>query len=120
MHRIKTLSLKKDQIKKKWVLIDATDAVLGRLAVVSANILRGKNKPHYTPNQDCGDNLIIINSDKTSYKDPSITMSINEGPPDERALFTAPDISRGSVTLSACRPMPFAISEISNGVSKFE
>ena len=61
---MKTVSLKKDQIKKKWVLIDATDAVLGRLAVVSANILRGKNKPHYTPNQDCGDNLIIINSDK--------------------------------------------------------
>ena len=57
---------------------------------------------------------------KTSYKDPSITMSINEGPPDERALFTAPDISRGSVILSECSPIPFAISEISNGVSKFE
>ena len=45
-------------------MIDATNAVLGRLAVVSANILRGKNKTTYTPNQDCGDNLIIINSDK--------------------------------------------------------
>ena len=42
---------------------DAKDAVLGRLAVFSANVLRGKNKPNYTPNQDCGDNLIIINSD---------------------------------------------------------
>ena len=59
-----TFSLKKDQIKKNWVLIDATDAVLGRLAVIAANILRGKNKTVYTPNQDCGDNLIIINSDK--------------------------------------------------------
>ena len=59
-----TFSLKKDQIKKNWVLIDATDAVLGRLAVIAANILRGKNKTIYTPNQDCGDNLIIINSDK--------------------------------------------------------
>jgi large subunit ribosomal protein L13 len=60
---MKTFSLKKEQIKKNWLLIDAKDIVLGRLAVYSANILRGKNKPSYTPNQDCGDNLIIINSD---------------------------------------------------------
>ncbi len=50
------------------MLIDAKDAVLGRLAVISANILRGKNKPEYTPNQDCGDNLIIINSDLVQLK----------------------------------------------------
>ena len=61
---MKTFSLKREQIKKKWLLIDADKAVLGRLAVISATILRGKNKPEYTPNQDCGDNLIIINSDK--------------------------------------------------------
>ena len=60
---MKTFSLKKEEIKKNWVLIDAKDAVLGRLAAYSANILRGKNKPNYTPNQDCGDNLIIINAD---------------------------------------------------------
>ena len=61
---MKTFSLKKEDIKKKWLIIDANKAVLGRLAVISANILRGKNKPEYTPNQDCGDNLIIINADK--------------------------------------------------------
>tara|TARA_Y100001960_G_C14495543_1_gene738919 strand:- start:22 stop:483 length:462 start_codon:yes stop_codon:yes gene_type:complete len=61
---MKTLSLKREEIKKEWILIDAEKAVLGRLAVISAMILRGKNKPNYTPNQDCGDNLIIINSDK--------------------------------------------------------
>ena len=61
---MKSFSIKKEAIKKQWILIDAKDAVLGRLAVISANILRGKNKPEYTPNQDCGDNLIIINSDK--------------------------------------------------------
>ena len=61
---MKTFSLKKEEIKKDWLLIDAKDAVLGRLAVFSANILRGKNKPNYTPNQDCGDNLVIINADK--------------------------------------------------------
>ena len=60
---MKTFSLKKEQIKKNWILIDAKNVVLGRLASASANILRGKNKPEYTPNQDCGDNLIIINSD---------------------------------------------------------
>ena len=60
---MKTFSLRKEDVKKKWLLIDAKDAVLGRLAVHCANILRGKNKPNYTPNQDCGDNLIIINSD---------------------------------------------------------
>ena len=61
---MKTFSLKKEDIKKNWLLIDAENAVLGRLAVISATILRGKNKPEYTPNQDCGDNLIIINADK--------------------------------------------------------
>ncbi len=66
---MKTFSLKKEDVKKKWLLIDAKDAVLGRLAVHSANILRGKNKPNYTPNQDCGDNLVIINSDHVHLKD---------------------------------------------------
>ena len=65
---MKTYSVKKSDINKKWILIDAKDAVLGRLAVISANILRGKNKPEYTPNQDCGDNLIIINSDQVQLK----------------------------------------------------
>ena len=65
---MKTFSLKKENINKKWLLIDAKNAVLGRLAVASANILRGKNKPDYTPNQDCGDNLIIINSDHIHLK----------------------------------------------------
>ena len=61
---MKTFSIKKENIKKNWLLIDAEKAVLGRLAVISATILRGKNKPEYTPNQDCGDNLIIINANK--------------------------------------------------------
>ena len=60
---MKTFSLKKEEIKKNWILIDAKDVVLGRLAAYSANVLRGKNKPDYTPNQDCGDNLIIINAE---------------------------------------------------------
>ena len=66
---MKTFSLKKEEIKKDWMLINAENLVLGRLAVFSANILRGKNKPNYTPNQDCGDNLIIINADKVHLTD---------------------------------------------------
>ena len=62
----KTYSAKPQDINHKWYLIDAEKLILGRLAVISANILRGKNKPEYTPNQDCGDNLIIINSDKVA------------------------------------------------------
>ncbi len=49
---------------KKWYIIDASDMILGRLAVEVANILRGKNKPDFTPNVDCGDYVVIINSDK--------------------------------------------------------
>ncbi|MDO5329157.1 MAG: 50S ribosomal protein L13 [Coriobacteriia bacterium] len=61
---MKTYYAKKEDIKHEWYLIDATDLVLGRLASFSANILRGKNKPEYTPHVDTGDNLIIINADK--------------------------------------------------------
>ncbi|OBU78688.1 50S ribosomal protein L13 [Mycoplasmoides gallisepticum] len=49
---------------RKWYLVDASGLVLGRLAVKAANLLRGKNKPDFTPNVDCGDYLIILNSDK--------------------------------------------------------
>ena len=60
----KTVSLKAGDIKKEWVVIDATDLVLGRLAARVALVLRGKNKPSFTPHMDCGDNVIILNADK--------------------------------------------------------
>ena len=60
----KTISVNAGTANKEWCLIDATDAVLGRLASQVAKILRGKNKPSYTPHVDCGDNVIIINADK--------------------------------------------------------
>ena len=60
----KTISATPATIEKKWVGIDATDPVLGRLCSKVALILRGKNKPDYTPNLDCGDNVIVINADK--------------------------------------------------------
>ncbi|MBD5263096.1 MAG: 50S ribosomal protein L13 [Bacteroides sp.] len=60
----RTLSVTPETINKKWVVIDATDQVLGRLCSKVAKILRGKYKPDFTPNMDCGDNVIIINADK--------------------------------------------------------
>ncbi|MDR2075016.1 MAG: 50S ribosomal protein L13 [Holosporales bacterium] len=51
-------------VQRKWLLIDADGLVLGRLAVVLANILRGKNKVCYSPNADCGDNIVVINAEK--------------------------------------------------------
>ncbi len=60
----KTLSVNKQNSSKEWVVIDATDQVLGRLASRVALMLRGKNKPNFTPNSDCGDNVIIINATK--------------------------------------------------------
>ncbi|MBM3468653.1 MAG: 50S ribosomal protein L13 [Alphaproteobacteria bacterium] len=61
---MKTFSIKPADVKKKWLLIDAQGLVLGRLAVIVANILRGKNKPEFTPHVDCGDNIVIINAEK--------------------------------------------------------
>ncbi len=52
------------QVQKRWFLIDATNITLGHLATKTATILRGKNKPTFTPHVDCGDNVVIINSDK--------------------------------------------------------
>ena len=54
-------------IEKKWHLIDADGLVVGRLASIVANILRGKHKPSFTPNIDCGDNVIIINAGKVRF-----------------------------------------------------
>ncbi|MCJ7857906.1 50S ribosomal protein L13 [Corynebacterium kalidii] len=59
-----TFHPKSGDLTRKWYVIDATDVVLGRLATHAADLLRGKGKPIYAPNVDCGDNVIIINADK--------------------------------------------------------
>ncbi|MFC0263542.1 50S ribosomal protein L13 [Fontibacter flavus] len=60
----KTVSANAATVEKNWVVVDAQSAVLGRFASEVAKILRGKNKPSYTPHVDCGDNVIVINADK--------------------------------------------------------
>ena len=59
-----TTLLKKETLERKWYVLDAAGKPLGRTAVVAANLLRGKHKADFTPNVDCGDYVIIINTDK--------------------------------------------------------
>ena len=60
----KTVSANKKTVNKQWVVVDAEGEILGRLSTKIAMIIRGKNKPEFTPNVDCGDNVIVINADK--------------------------------------------------------
>ncbi|MBQ2540964.1 MAG: uL13 family ribosomal protein, partial [Paludibacteraceae bacterium] len=59
----KTVSLNKATVDKQWVVVDAEGQILGRMCTKVAKLLRGKYKPSFTPNVDCGDNVIIINAD---------------------------------------------------------
>ncbi len=64
---MKTFTLKSAEIDKKWVLIDATGLVVGRLASIVAMRLKGKHKPSYTPHLDCGDHVIVVNAEKVVF-----------------------------------------------------
>ena len=59
--------LKGETVEKQWIVVDAQDAVVGRLASFIAMRLRGKHRPDYTPNVDCGDHVIVINADKVKF-----------------------------------------------------
>ena len=62
-----TRSIKPAEVEKNWHLIDADGLVVGRLAVIIANVLRGKHKPSFTPHVDCGDNIVVINAEKIRF-----------------------------------------------------
>jgi large subunit ribosomal protein L13 len=79
---MKTFSAKAEEITRKWYLIDAQNQVLGEVAEKAAVILRGKNKPIFTPHVDCGDYVVIINADKvrlTGKKEDQKTYSTFSG-----------------------------------------
>ena len=91
----KTVSANRATVTKEWVLVDATDVVLGRLASKVAKILRGKNKPSFTPHVDCGDNVIVINAEKiklTGNKWKGKTYIRHTGYPGGQRIMTANDI----------------------------
>jgi large subunit ribosomal protein L13 len=62
-----TASLKPAEVEKKWIVIDAENAVVGRLATFIAMRLRGKHRPDYTPHVDCGDFVVVVNADKVKF-----------------------------------------------------
>ena len=64
---MKTFVAKAGDVDKKWIVIDATGLVVGRLAVLIATRLKGKHKPSYTPHMDCGDNIIVVNAGKVVF-----------------------------------------------------
>ena len=68
-----TASLKPADVEKKWIVIDAENAVVGRLASFIANRLRGKHRPDYTPHVDCGDYVVVVNADKVKFTGKKLT-----------------------------------------------
>jgi len=73
MEIMKTHSIKQSDIKKKWVIVDAADQTLGRLATEVARVLRGKHKATFTPHLDTGDNVIVINAAKVKMTGTKLT-----------------------------------------------
>ena len=61
---LKTISANKSTVSKSWLLVDANNQILGRLASKVAKIIRGKHKTNFTPHVDCGDNVVIVNAEK--------------------------------------------------------
>ena len=90
----KTISANAATVTKEWVVIDATNEVLGRLASQIAKILRGKNKPGYTPHVDCGDYVIVVNAEKGKLSGDKLTEKVyvrHTGYPGGQRFATAQD-----------------------------
>ena len=91
----KTLSLRKEDVKKKWFLVDATDQNLGRMCSNIAKILRGKHKASFTPHVDCGDNIVVINAKKVNLsgnKWDNKTYVSHSGYPGGQKIKTAKEV----------------------------
>ena len=73
---MKTISAKKETVRRDWFVVDATDKVLGRIATEIANRLRGKHKPEYTPHVDTGDYIVVVNADKVRVTGNKVTDKI--------------------------------------------
>ena len=97
----KTVSINKKNADKQWVVVDAADQVLGRFSSKVAKLLRGKYKPSFTPHADCGDNVIVLNSDKiklTGDKWNNKTYIRHTGYPGGQRSLTANEIHEKNPT----------------------
>ena len=91
----KTVSVNKAAANKEWIVVNAEGQVLGRLSSKVAKILRGKNKPTFTPNADCGDNVIVINAEKVAFTGKKLSDKLyirHSGYPGGQRIETASDI----------------------------
>ena len=91
----KTVSATPNTIDKKWVVVDANDQIVGRLASKVAMMLRGKHKVNFTPNLDCGDNVIIINAEKVRFTGKKLTDKVyvhHSGYPGGQRFATPKDL----------------------------
>jgi large subunit ribosomal protein L13 len=98
----KTISANKATVEKNWVVVDADSKVLGRLASDVAKIIRGKNKTSFTPNVDCGDNVIVVNADKVKMTGKKWTDKIfvsHTGYPGGQKKTTPKELKAKSSTL---------------------
>lgn len=91
----KTISANKSTVNKEWIVVDADGMILGRLASKVAKILRGKNKPDFTPHVDCGDYVIVINAEKVQLSGQKMTDKVyvrHSGYPGGQKTQTPQDI----------------------------
>lgn len=92
----KTTSANSKTVNKDWFIVDATDMILGRLATEVAHILRGKHKTSFTPHVDCGDNVIVINSNKVKLSGAKMTDKVylrHSGYPGGQKSLTATELN---------------------------
>lgn len=97
----KTVSVNQATAQKEWVVIDATNQVLGRLASKVAKLLRGKYKPSFTPHVDCGDNVIIVNAERVRLTGKKLTDKVYvryTGYPGGQRFATAKELLRNKPT----------------------
>ena len=94
----RTVSVNKEAADKKWVLVDAEGQALGRLASKVANIARGKYKTCYTPNMDCGDNVVIINAGKIVLTGKKMDGKVYTGYPGGQRTLTAREVMSKDAT----------------------
>ena len=102
----KTISANKATVNKEWVIVDATDQVLGRLGSKVAKLLRGKYKPNFTPHVDCGDNVIIINAEKIKLTGNKMTDKVyvrHTGYPGGQRFATPKELLQGDPVREASK-----------------
>jgi large subunit ribosomal protein L13 len=99
----KTVSANRKTVNKEWILVDAENETLGRLASAVAKMIRGKNKTNYTPHVDCGDNVVVINAEKVRLTGNKLEekqyLSYSEYPGGQKSISAAALLRKKPIAL---------------------